>query len=81
MEQEFFGDGSNLPEIHPDTNINSGIIIGELCAKLDIARQALARALEMNVVTPAAVAMKRQVRWALGETSPQTIGEQHTNCG
>lgn len=78
---EFYGNGTTLPVIHPDSAINQGILIGELCAKLDTARIALAKALEMNVITPAAVPMKHHVRWALDETHPNTLHEQHRHCG
>lgn len=78
---EFYGNGEDLPLIHPDGETNKEILIGELCSKLDVARLALGRALEMSVVTPAAVAMKNQVRWALDETHPKTLAEQHPNHG
>lgn len=78
---EFYGNGESLPELHPNTEINQGILIDGLCAKLDIAREALGKAMEMNVVTPAAVAMKDQIRWALNETHPKTFHEQHPNHG
>jgi hypothetical protein len=80
-KNESWGDGTELPNLHPDLEINQNILISELCAKLDTARQALNRALEMNVVTPAALAMKSHIRWALAETHPKTINEQHPNCG
>ena len=78
---EFYLNGEALPAIHPDKQINNEILIGELCAKLDTARQALGQALGMNVVTPAAVAMKNNLRWALDETHPKTLYEQHNNHG
>ncbi len=78
---EFYGNGETLPAWHSDADTNKEILIGELCAKLDTARLALGRVLEMNVVTPAAVAMKNHVRWALDETHPKTLQEQHPNCG
>ena len=80
-ENEFYKDGTQLPTLHPDAEINNEILIGDLCVKLDIARQALGRALEMNVVTPSAVAMKNHIRWALDETHPTTLNEPHNNCG
>lgn len=78
---EFYGAGTDLPAIHPDPVTNKDILIGELCAKLDVARMALARVLDMHVVTPAAVAMKHNVRWALDETHPKSLHERHQNCG
>jgi hypothetical protein len=81
MAEVFYRDGSGLPQLHPDSTINSQILIADLCAKLDVARVGLAAVLEMNVVTPAAVAMKSKVRWAMAETEPSTIGEEHHNCG
>ena len=81
MNNQFYGDGSNLPEMHPDPIISKDILISALCAKLDSARVGLAAALQMNVVTPAALSMKNTVRWAMSETDPQTIGEAHANCG
>jgi len=76
-----YGDGAWLPVLNPDPMINSQIIIADLCAKLDAARIGLSAALEMNVVTPAALSMKNKVRWAMSETEPTTIGEVHPNCG
>lgn len=70
-----------FPELHPDPVINNEILIEILRANLDIARCALSVALAMNVVTPAAIAMKQNVRWALDETHPSRIGEQHNNHG
>lgn len=78
---EFYGTGTALPEMHPDPIINRDILIETLCAKLDAARIGLGRALEMNVVTPAAASMKAAVRYALSETHPNTVGEIHPNCG
>lgn len=72
---EFYGDGAGLPELHPDQLINQQVLVGDLCAKLDVARRALAGALEMNVVTPAAISMKRNLRWALNETAPTTLSD------
>ena len=60
----FYGTGEGLPEMHPDPSINHELLMQALCTKLDTARQAMARALEMNVVTPAAIAMKDHLRWA-----------------
>ncbi len=78
---DFYGNGGTLPRLHPDDAVNNEILIGALCANLDTARQALSCAMEMNVVTPAAVAMKRQVRWALDETHPRLLSEQHNDIG
>lgn len=78
---EFYGDGTALPEMHPDPITNRDVLIAALCAKLDTARAALGRAMDMNVITPAAVSMKSAVRHALDETHPATIGEQHCNHG
>lgn len=81
MASEFYGNGSELPKIHPDPLINANLLIEELCDKLDAARLALGHANQMIVITPAAVAMKNKIAWALLETDPKTIGEQHPNCG
>lgn len=78
---EFYGSGEHLPVMHPDAEINKDVLIAELCAKVDTARQALGMALEMNVVTPAAQAMKSHIRWAMDETHPKTLHERHPNCG
>ena len=78
---EFYNNGESLPVMHPDPEVNSAVLIAALCAKLDTARRGLAQALQMNVITPAAVSMKSSVRWALDETHPGTIGESHPNCG
>jgi len=77
----FYGNGDLLPRIHPDASINNEILLGEVCAKLDTARKVLERVLEMNVVSPAAVSMKNNVRWALNETHPRTLTEKHNNHG
>ncbi len=81
MKNDIYGDGTNLPRMHPEAAINNELVIADLCAKLDTARAALNRALEMNVVTPAAVSMKNHIRWALSETHPNTLNEVHHNCG
>lgn len=78
---EFYNSGADLPVIHPDQNINKDILIEVLCTKLDIARTALGCAAGMNVVTPAAQSMKRQVIWALDETHPARLTETHNNHG
>jgi hypothetical protein len=74
-------DGTSLPRLHPDDAINSSELIAALCAKLDTARDTLTKVLDMNVVSPAGLAMKRDVRWALTETHPNTLHEEHANCG
>mgnify|MGYP001384057934 CR=1 FL=1 len=76
---DVYGSGENLPLMHPDRTIDSYILIEELCIKLDTARRGLEHALSMNVVTPAAVAMKKNIRWALDETHPKTFHEEHPN--
>jgi hypothetical protein len=78
---DFYGNGENLPTLHPDVETNKNILIGELCTKLDTARQALARAMGLNVVSSAGLATKGHIRWALNETHPGTLVEQHPNCG
>jgi hypothetical protein len=78
---DYYGDGSGIPQLHPDPAINSAELITALCTKLDTAREALTRVLDMNVVTPAAQSMKQHVRWALNETHPTALSEQHRNCG
>lgn len=70
---ELYGNGTNLPEIHPDPTTNRDVLIQALCAKLDTARQALGRALELDLASPKGQACKAHIRWALDETSPQTI--------
>ena len=78
---ELYGCGETLPVLHPDATTNRDILIVDLCTKLDTARRILAQAMEMNVVTPAAVAMKKNIRWALDETHPKTFHEEHPNHG
>jgi len=78
---EFYGNGKNLPTQHPDPEINNEVLIADLCGKLDTARMALGRVLEINVITPAAVAIKNHARHALDETHPRTLHEIHNNCG
>ena len=76
-----FYSNCQLPELHPDPVINNEMLIDILRANLDTARRGLSFALAMNVVTPAAITMKQNVRWALDETHPHRIGEQHNNHG
>lgn len=64
---------ATLPVLHPDKEINSELLIEALCNKLNTARQGCLHALEMNVVTPAAVAMKNNVRYALKESAPESL--------
>lgn len=73
--------GEYLPQLHPDAAMNKDILIGALCTKLDAARIALERVLDMNVVTPAGLAMKANARWALKETDPASLAEAHNNHG
>ena len=81
MQTEFYGNGTNLPQIHPDVEISKEILIETLCAKLDTARKVLAKVSAMQVVTPALVQLKHDAVWALSETDPRTIDEQHPNHG
>lgn len=74
---ELYGDGAVLRQVHPDPLTNCEIWIGELCAKLDIARQVLAAVSAMQVVSPALVELKRQAVWALEETRPTAPREKH----
>lgn len=74
MNSERYGIGHDLPEFHPDPQMNADLQIELLCAHLDLARQTLVRVLDMNVVTPAALSMKDSVRFALSETSPKYFG-------
>jgi hypothetical protein len=67
--------------MHPDSETNKEILIGELCAKLDIARQVLGKLSALQAVTPHLVQLKHDALWALSETDPNTIGEQHPNHG
>lgn len=78
---EFYGDGTGLPAIHPDKTTNSEILIGALCASLDTALQVLGKVSGMQVVTPALVALRHDVLWALDATHPKTLHEQHPNHG
>lgn len=74
MNSERYGTGHDLPEFHPDPQMNADLQIELLCAHLDLARQTLVRVLDMNVVTPAALSMKDSVRFTLSETSPKHFG-------
>lgn len=79
---EFYGDGSDLPEIHPNREINYSILVGELCAKLDTCRKVMAQVVnEVDLVTPNGLRVKDNVRWALNESHPKTLHENHPNCG
>lgn len=71
MNVERYGNGENLPELHPDPLTNANLLIELLCAHLDHTRVALTRVLDMNVVTSAGSSMKDAVRCTLGETSPE----------
>jgi len=72
---------TELPQLHPDPLINAQVLVEALCARLNTTRIGLEQALSMNVVTPAALAMKNNVRYALAESDPGTLDEQHANCG
>ncbi len=72
---------TELPVLHPDPLINAQVLVESLCARLNAARIGLEHALSMNVVTPVAVAMKKNVRYALSDSDPSTLNEQHCNCG
>ncbi len=78
---EFYGNGEDLPMIHPDPETNKEILIADLCAKLDTARRVLAKVSAMQVVTPVLVRLKHDAVWALSETDPRTLNEQHPNHG
>lgn len=78
---EFYGDGTALPEMHPDPIINRDVIIAALCANLDQARVVLGRVVEMDFITDKGLSLKAAARHAIKETSPAGIGEQHPNVG
>ncbi|MUV13531.1 hypothetical protein [Noviluteimonas gilva] len=70
---DFYGDGSSLPKLHDDPLTNAEILIGALCARLDVARQALADAAAMQVVQPPLVRVKQNAAWAVSETDPARV--------
>lgn len=78
---EFYGNGDQLPAIHPDSETNKEILIAALCAHLDTARKVLGKVSAMQVVTPELVRLKHDAIWALSETDPRTLSEQHPNHG
>lgn len=70
---DFYGNGSELPTLHPDPLTNAEILIQSLCARLDTARQALADAAAMQVVQPALQKIKANAAWAMSETAPSRV--------
>ena len=80
-EEESYGDGSKLPEIHPDPTMNKDILIGELCARLGTARDVLKLVLEPGTVSDTYQIYMDNVHWALEETHPKTLLERHNNIG
>lgn len=79
--QDVYGDGTGLPQIHPDPQINKELLILALCARLDAVRQALTKTVQMNVVTPAAIAMKAVLIQALQDTHPGSLAAARTVGG
>lgn len=69
----YYGDGSGIPMLHPDPATNTEIVIQSLCARLDVARQALAGAAAMQVVQPALSKIKSNAAWAMSETNPGRV--------
>lgn len=78
---EFYGTGEHLPVLHPDETINLELQVQALCAQLDTARVAIGGALEMNVITPALLKVKDNLRWALEATAPKNFNAPHNNHG
>lgn len=78
---DFYNDGSELPQIHPDASINKDILIGELCAKLDTARKVINECTYLQLIEPANQRIKGLCNWALDETHPRTLSEKHPNVG
>ncbi|MRR56552.1 MAG: hypothetical protein EG822_19020 [Deltaproteobacteria bacterium] len=78
---EFYGNGTELPELHPDPETNRELQIEYLCAQLDVARLTLGKISGMQVVTPRLVQLRHDVLWALDATHPKVMHEQHPNCG
>ena len=78
---EFYGDGTALPELHPDRETNLEILVTELSARLDTARTALGKVLDLQVITANGTRVKDAARYALKETDPRNLGDMHPNCG
>lgn len=78
---EFYGNGEDLPTLHPDAETNKEILIAALSSHLDTARKVLGKVSAMQVVTPELVRLKHDAIWALSETAPGTLTEQHPNHG
>lgn len=70
---DFYGDGTNLPVLHPDPIINRDVIISDLCAKLDTARKVLSQVDHLQLIEPRNQEIRANARWALDETHPRTF--------
>lgn len=81
MSMTPYNDGSQIPEQHPDPQINSEVVISALSAKLDLCRTALDRGLSLGLSTPKGESFKSAARHALREAAPETFAEDHPNCG
>ena len=53
---------------HPDPEIDAEIEIGRLQGALAVTHAGLLRALDYRAATPQGLSIKRDVRWALGES-------------
>lgn len=73
IQSDFYGNGDSLPRAHPDVSIDLGVKVQALCAALDTARKALAKAAAMQVVQPALEEIKRNAAWAMNETAPAAV--------
>jgi len=70
---DFYGSGTDLPQLHDDPLTSREIQVQALCARLDTARQALAACAAMQVVTPVLRQIKDNAAWAMNETNPSRV--------
>lgn len=70
---DFYGNGTDLPTMHPDHVIDLELKVQFLCGALDTARRALAPAAAMQVVTPGLDEIKHNAAWAMRETQPEAV--------
>lgn len=76
-----YGDGTKLPKLHEDREIDLGEKLADVFLKLDLARAALLQGIDLNLISEPGQAFKRQARWVMEMTAPGTVGESHPNCG
>lgn len=69
-----------LPMVHPEADVNQGMLVDWLIAQLNTTRKTLASLVGegRNVINQVDV---EQVIWALEESHPKHWGEEHQNCG